>query len=383
MAKACFPIAIAASCRLIEAARYCAAIKLPVPIAKRRGNLKGRSVGATTRVASIAGGALVAALLASGAAGASVIVITSNPTTSASTATCTNTVLNFTNCTSQAFTSFNDATMTTNFLVGAFNGQAPTTQTFQTAFNTWTGGPGPAGVAWNIVNGGVLNNVTLTIDPFTAAAGNKVGGIGPNSPTTGIGVSITLGAGYAGPPLGQLVWTQALYTNDSPTNPFGAPYIVPPANTLDTYTFSGGGDGGTGAFAVPCTKLPAPPANSNKVTVSIGATPAGTSYCDPIYPFQQAGKQFYDAPQLGWPSASFRAIDLLSTVSETTNAADMVTAATLTVYDGIEYGFDLTAAPAPAIGATPKSFTLLLGGLLMLWAMRRSTRVTFTGSTRC
>jgi hypothetical protein len=178
-----------------------------------------------------------------------------------------------------------------------------------------------------------------------------------------------MGAGYSGPPLAQLAWTQALYTNDSATTPFGS-YIVPPAITLDNYSFS---RGAPGPFSAPCQALPAPPANSNNQTVNIGASPAATAYCDPIYPFQYGDKHLFDAPQLSWPSASFRAIALLSTVSETTNNLGVVTAGTLTVYDGIEYGFDLRVPE-------PGSMLLLLGGLLALLAAGLQRRARPVGN---
>jgi hypothetical protein len=43
----------------------------------------------------------------------------------------------------------------------------------------------------------------------------------------------------------------------------------------------------------------------------------------------------------------------------------------------------LASVPAPAIGVTPNSFIVLLGGLSMFWAMRRRTRATSTGSAQC
>jgi hypothetical protein len=123
--------------------------------------------------------------------------------------------------------------------------------------------------------------------------------------------------------------------------------------------------------------LPTPAANSKNVTVDIGASPANTAWADPIYPFQSADKSFGDAPQLGWPTASFRAIALLSTVSETTNAMGKVTAATLTVYDGVSYGFDLSATAVPE----PATWLMLIVGFGSVgWVQRRrSSRGSFRG----
>jgi hypothetical protein len=101
----------------------------------------------------------------------------------------------------------------------------------------------------------------------------------------------------------------------------------------------------------------------------------GKKYCDPIYFYllnNPDNKRFVDAPSGTWPDASFRAIALLSTVSETTNAADKVTSATLTVYDGVSWGFDLKATAVPE----PRTLLLLMPGLaLLLTASFRRQRV--------
>jgi hypothetical protein len=177
------------------------------------------------------------------------------------------------------------------------------------------------------------------VDPFEASATAGSGGIGD------ITIIPTMGQDYNGPPLAQLAWTQAVYANFSPGG--GGP-----ANTLDTYSFTHGGD------LKGCKAIPAPPPNSNNVTVNIpGMNPLLGQYCDPLYFFllnNPDNKRFVDAPTGSWPDASFRAIALLSTVAETTDATGKVTSATLTVYDGVNYGFDLKAT------ATPEPPTLLL-----------------------
>jgi hypothetical protein len=235
--------------------------------------------------------------------------------------------------------------MTSPFIKGNFNGNAPTTQNFQSAFNTWKDDFQKSdlntSVDWSIKNGGVLPDLTLTINPFSAIA--NVDGTGGISDIT---ISLAVDPGYKGPSLNQLVWSQGLYINYSV--PSGS-RLDPPANTLDSYLFNSNGSlsGGSGPFGQAPAPLPTPPANSNDVTLDIGANPADTAWADPIYPFQTADKSFFDAPQGLWPDASFRGIALLSTVSETTNAMGKVTAGTLTVYDGVSYGFDLSVVPEP------------------------------------
>ena len=73
------------------------------------------------------------------------------------------------------------------------------------------------------------HDLTLTVDPFEASATQTAGGIGD------ITVIPTMQDGYAGPPLAQLVWAQAVYANFSPGG--GGQ-----ANNLDVYSISNGGN---------------------------------------------------------------------------------------------------------------------------------------------
>jgi hypothetical protein len=286
-----------------------------------------------------------------------------NKTPSAAIAACTSFGggTNYINCKSQAFVSETVATMASTYMAGTFNGAAPTTQTFKTAFDNWNASQ-TTGVTWSLVNGGALANVTLKVNPFTAFAAANVGGIDD------ITVSVTFGAGYNGPTTDQLVWSQGLYINFQPPS---TPSLIPPAVTMDTYSFSGNG-AGTGAFGVAAQPLPMPPANSNNVLVDIPASPAGKAYADPIYPFQYGDLHFFDAPKGPWLTGSFRGIALLSTVSMTTDAAKKVTAATLTVYDGISYGFDLSGAPVPE----PSTWAMLVLGFGLIGAGLRRHSAT-------
>ena len=262
----------------------------------------------------------------------------------------------FPKCTSTAYLSNDIATSTSLFISpGSFNGVQPTTQTFDTAFANWNS---THGHNWTLIDGGILD-VTLNVSRFAASASSfTVGGI---SVVEG---DLSFNAGYAGPLLSQLVWTQALYTNYTPDFS-GAVF-----NTLDTFTLSGG-PFGSGPFGSPCTPIPGPPNPSNNTSPSSipnNINPGGqTAYCDPIYPFQGVGsgsnKSFGDAPMGTWNDlASFRGIALLSTATFKTDSLGNTIERDLTVYDdGISYGFDLSASVPEA-----NTFSFLMIGMLML-----------------
>jgi hypothetical protein len=294
-------------------------------------------------------GAALAAVFAEGASAGVITIVPKAPYT-ASIASCQNGAKKFKDCVSTAIISGDDATISTTFLKGAYNGTAPTNQTFMSTFGVWNNAQ-KTGVTWTIANGGALNDLTLTVDPFEASATSTAGGIGD------ITVIPTMQKGYTGPPLAQLVWAQAVYASFSPGG--GGQ-----ANNLDVYSVTHGGN------LAGCTALPAPPANSNNVTVNIpGINPLLGQYCDPIYFFQFDNKRLVDAPTGSWPDASFRAIALLATVSETTDAAGKVTAAVLTVYDGVNYGFDLSATAVPEPGSL--ALALIAGLPIVFLASRR------------
>ena len=208
-----------------------------------------------------------------------------------------------------------------------------------------------------MLNGGMLDlslNVTLGL-----SASSLGGGIDP--------IIISLSnyrQASGGPSLSQLVWTQGLVANYSPT----LGNLFSPIVSLDTYSLSAGSASSGGDFLGTCapivTQAPGP---NNTKPATIGPTPPNTGYCDPIYPFQAGSKYngyvlngvrlstdfFYDAPQGAWPSNAFRGIALLSTVTENTNAAGALTNQTLTVYQGVSYGFTLSATPTTASNRHP------------------------------
>jgi hypothetical protein len=109
--------------------------------------------------------------------------------------------------------------------------------------------------------------------------------------------------------------------------------------------------------------------------------PSGSTYCDPIYPFQYGSEFaggtldgvllgtdfFFDGPEGPWPDAAFRGIALLSTVTFDTDATGAITNRVLTVYQGVDYGFSLSVPEAGSL--------LILGTALPMLAMlRRTTR---------
>jgi hypothetical protein len=234
------------------------------------------------------------------------------------------------------------ASATTNFITANFNGTRPTDQTFTTAFNTWYTNQGPNyGGNWTLINGGNLN---LTFDVVeTASASADFAGIG------NFQITLTQNPGYTGPNMNQLVWTQGLYTTYQVQPPYNIS-VNPPFNTLDTYSFSQGNTAAA-AFTNPSVAIPGQtPGPNNSTPANIGATPANQAYSDPIYPFQYSDNSFFDGPQAYWPNQSFRAIALLSTITFITNSAGVITHRDLTVFNGIDWGFDLTLPePNPLI----------------------------------
>jgi hypothetical protein len=266
-------------------------------------------------------------------------------------------------CKSQAFVSDAVANKDTKFLVENFNGTDPTTQTFKSAFDTWAAALPAGSPTWTLVDGGAIDKLKLTVYDFTATAQNTLGGIGS------LWISLTTEAGYAGPSLDKIAWSQGLYINYQPGGPNGI------KNTMDTYSFSGGGNGGSGSFGKAAEPLTAP-ANSNMVVIDIPPSaidmsktpPEYTAWADPIYPFQLADDKFFDAPKGRWNAASFRGIALLSTVSLTTDDKGKVTAGKLTVYQGINYGFDLSATAVPE----PGSWAMLVMGFIGMGAAMRA-----------
>jgi hypothetical protein len=271
-------------------------------------------------------------------------------------------------CTNTVFLSTDTPNDVTPFIGGSIAGANPALADFTTSFNAWNAANGNL---WTLINGGTLNvPISATLSP---AIGNGGGGVGSIIVTPG---DYTPTAGQ--PSLSQLVWTQALFTNYTPT----AGVITGPVVTLDTYSLSAGSPGSGGAFQSPCVPIPGQsPGADNTAPSTIGAVPSNSAYCDPIYPFQYSTEYtgdtlngitltddfFFDAPEATWPDAAFRSVALLSTVTYVTNSAGEITAQDLTVYQGIEYGFSLDVPE-------PGSVWLMGMGLSVFGGLRRRRR---------
>lgn len=240
--------------------------------------------------------------------------------------------------------------------------------TFTTAFDAWDEANGDK---WTFKNGGTLN-LTIRVNIGLSAG---IGGAGLSP------VLFTL-SGASQQTLQNLVWTQALFINYSPL----AGPLAGSEQTLDTFSLSQNGSNPN--FPKSCS-----PASSG--------VPAAGAFCGPIYPFQYASEYknstldgvtlgvdpFYDAPEGDWPDASFDAITLLSKVSVVNGKH------TLTVYQGVSYGFTLSAAdllsgPSYISGVAassipePPVWALMIVSLPALLVIRRQTGSSTTEKRR-
>lgn len=241
---------------------------------------------------------------------------------------------------------------------GTFNGKPPSQllDDFQQGFNDWNSGP-VGGGNWTLVNGGSLD-ITFDVDVFDPEAQIRKA----NQFRGGAGIVVSLSNytgkledGAPGPAANDFWWMQSVYVNygagagaaaDNPNDTPATP--ATPKDTLDVWSLSNGGST-SNCIAVPLNNQP---------------SPAGKGFCDPIYPFQNAANAsgilgFGDEPLGQWRvPASFRGIALLTTVNTSTR--------TITAYNGVDYGFDLTV-----VTPEPSSVIFIGAGTVLLVLVRR------------
>jgi hypothetical protein len=278
-----------------------------------------------------------------------------------------------TDCTDTLYYSTDLASATSGFIGGDIAGGNPALASFTTAFNDWNSANGGL---WTLVNGGALPlNFSLSLNGVIGSDGGGISSV--------IATLSDYQPTGTEPSLSQLVWTQALFTDYTPT----AGLVATPEITLDTYSLSESSGGSDGAFENACVAIPGQSPGPDNTTPSvIGATPSSYAYCDPIYPFQYSYEYngdtldgvtlssdfFFDGPEGPWPDTQFRAVTLLSTVTFDTNGSGAITGRVLTVYDGFEYGFSLSV---PEVG----SGWLFAPMLPVLALMRRGRRARRAG----
>lgn len=180
---------------------------------------------------------------------------------------------------------------------------------FVTAFNTWNATNAPAST-WTLAFGGDLAG-DLTVDIATALQFDGSGTPVANNPISGgLEIQIKVG-GVTLPTLGtndQLVWAQGLFDN----------YLL------------------NGNIVTPFYEMDVAGATCN----TNGTNP----WCAPAYPYTYGDNKFYDRPRAsyklpGGTQAFFDANVYLSVINYDTR--------TLTVYDGVEYGFQNYVSPEP------------------------------------
>jgi hypothetical protein len=181
---------------------------------------------------------------------------------------------------------------------------------FRQAFEAWNAG-NPAGSAWTLKNGGALPGGALTVGIFDAIAETESGGL-----------EFQINWSYTGADRADFRWVQGLKDNYDESGNIGA-------SSFELDVKAEGCD------------------NS-----------ALDRQCPPLYPFQYADSRFYDKPDGPWPNGSFDAVFLLS-------KADFA-ARELTVYEGVSWGFALSAAPIPE----PSTYLMLALGLGLIGVQR-------------
>lgn len=194
--------------------------------------------------------------------------------------------------------------------------------TFKTAFDAWNASGG--GQGWTLVTGGTLGADTIfNITQYTAYCSGLTGGVEITMTyTPGVGAPTPATQANVGAAT-TAFWTQSIVTN------------APLGNNTSPYLDISGDAANNG----------------------------GSTFNPPLYPYQYTGSQFYDKPARtvvpNGPTINWTATAYICTRNTATS--------TLTVYDGVTWGFSITPVPEPTSLAA-----LGLGGIAIL--RRRRSR---------
>lgn len=194
---------------------------------------------------------------------------------------------------------------------------------FKAAFDDWNKG-NAAGSKWTLDNGGNLPGGELTVGTFKATAADASGGL-----------ELVLNWTYNGADKSDYVWSQGLSVNYRP----GGTGTVPAFPALDENVANG---------LTPCNNKDVSGTDKNY-------------HCAPAYPYQFGDRRLSDVPSGPWPDGSFSAFAFLSKIDRTNRK--------LTIYEGFNYGFTLSATAVPEPGV----WAMGLAGLGVL-GLRRQRR---------
>jgi len=184
---------------------------------------------------------------------------------------------------------------------------------FRTTFDEWNNG-NPANAKWTLQDGGNLPGGELNVSQFRTTLGATVGR-----------VEIRIDWTYAGPDKSDFFWTQGLYDNFDLTTGLGA-------NRFELDVIAAGCD----------NTLP--------------------KQCPPLYPHQYGDRHFYDLVTAPMPSGFLEAWTLLTRVNRTTRV--------LTAYEGVNWGFRLSADPVGVPEPATAVMVFLFGALMVLVWMK-------------
>ena len=174
---------------------------------------------------------------------------------------------------------------------------------FDASFDAWNTKFGNS--QWSITNGGFLDaEIDVSIFRAQITDGNSQGG-----------VEIKMLFNYAGADKGDFYWAQGTFSNYVPFQGQVTPFF-------DMDVMADGCD------------------NSDLA-----------KQCPPLYPYQYGDRHFYDFPEGSFPSDFFNGYAYPVKIDRTNH--------TLTVYQGVAYGFQLYVTPEPG--------TLLMLGSGVLW----------------